>query len=132
MGRGGVLDAVYGSQDGVQGSVNADGYASPWYVIINGGGHPDHREAVFVKGQGPGQGTVAADDHQPLDAVLVEIAQGFSLAPDGLEFGGAGRAQEGASLADDPTHRAGIQWDHFAVHQPGVAPLNAHDLQPVS
>ena len=122
----GVLDAVNVLQHRVQRRVHADAHVGVGDVVVNGAGHADDGKAHLVQLERPAEGAVAADDHQPLHAVAVEVAQCSLAAFLRPELLGAGGAQDGAAAAEDAAHRAGVHLPHPAVNQALVATLDAH------
>jgi len=80
VGGGRILDAVDGVQDGVQRGVHTDGDVRAVDVVVDRGGHTDDGEIHTVKLQASGERAVAADDHESLDLLLAERAQGLAPA----------------------------------------------------
>ena len=125
MRRSCIFDLVNGIQDGVQRRVHTYGNIGAAYIVIYGSRHANHRKTQLVQGQTSGKRTVAADDYQTFNAGLIQVAQRFPLAFEGLEFQRPRRAQKGAAPAQNSPHGAIIQIHHFAVHESGETTLDA-------
>ena len=75
---------------------------------------------------GAGQGPVAADDHEPVDAVLQEVAGGCQLTGALAELGRAGGADDGAAALEDGAHRVPLQGADAVATGHGAGPA-LHD-----
>ena len=69
----------------------------------------DQAGPVGAERVGAGQGPVAADDDEAVDAVLQEVAGGGQLAVALAELGGAGGADEGAAAVEDRSDRVPLE-----------------------
>ena len=115
---------IDGFDDAVQGGIGADGHVGADHVVVDGAHQPgDHQRRVSLGGGfidfpglnqlrqqfrplltkqiGAGQAAVAADDHQPIDATLEQIASGASATLPLTECRAAGGADDGTAPMQD-------------------------------
>ena len=146
VGGGRRGDVVDGLQDAVEGRVGADGHVGAHQVVVDAahqaGDHEDGMGGgrlcaditgldelleqggpVLAELVGAGQGAVAPDDHEPVDAVLQEVAGGRQLAGALAELSRAGGADDGAAALEDGAHRVPLQGADAVTpgHGPGPA-----------
>ena len=120
-------DSVDGLGDAVQGRVRADGHIGAKHVVVDGA-HQAHDAQLrmgvgrllldlarlhqlgqqlgpfLAKEVGPRQAAIPANDHQPVNAPIHQVARRVAPAFAGAELGTAGRADDGAALVEDATH----------------------------
>ena len=101
-------EAVNRLQRDIERGIYANGDVAACQVIVNGGGHAHDREAHLPEGQGTGLRSIAADNDQGVNILLVQGAHRLEAALLGLELLGARAAQDGTALLDNAPHRAGI------------------------
>ena len=126
MAGGGHLQPVHGFERNVQGRVHADGDIGSEQVVVDGGGHSDHRETHRVERLRAGLRAVAPDGHQSLDARPAHTFNGPGATFGVLELGAAGAAEDGAAQLHDSAHVARAQRLKISRDQAGVAALNPH------
>ena len=80
-------------------------------------GMPQTGSPCAVQGQGPGQGSVAADHHQAVDPGPLQLPERFLPALGFQEPVGPGRSQDGAAAVDDVAHVSRSQGYEVAADQ---------------
>ena len=109
-------------------SVEADADVGAADIVVDRLGHRDHRETGIGQSPGGDQRAVAADGHQRLDAVALELRDQRRWAL-GLQPAAAARgAEHRAAPRQHPAHRLGIQRDGIAVEHAVPAPPVPDDV----
>ncbi len=125
MGIGGVADLIDTFHDGVQRGVVADGGVRPVEVVVDGAGKADDGDVILPGEQlRAGEGAVAADDDEGVDAGLDHVGIGLLAAFLGHERLGTGGLEDGAAALDGVGDGRGGELDELLVNQSLVA---AHD-----
>jgi hypothetical protein len=124
---GGRADRVEGLGDPVEGRVGADGHVGAAEVVVDRADHADDAEEGVARGRGgvdrplghelgeqlgpllaeqvgPGEAAVAADHHEPVDAVGQEVGRRRAAALAGAKLRAAGGADRRAALLEDAAH----------------------------
>src|SRR5205814_2679248 len=97
----GGAQAVDRFQRDVDRRVAADTDVVTVEVVVDGRGHPDHREAFAREARRARLRAVAADHHQSIDRPVAEVAEGLGAAGRLGEFRAAGAAEDRAARLDD-------------------------------
>src|SRR5690606_6440635 len=77
VGAAGVAQPVDGFHRHVQGGIKADGELGAGNVVVDGAGNADAGKAHFGQAHGAHVGAVAANHHQGVDAVLLQVFDRF-------------------------------------------------------
>ena len=94
----GAVQTVNGLGGDLQSGVVAECHVGAVDVVVDGLGHPDHRNALLVEPVRGGQGALAADRDQHVDPVVLQRL--FDIGQTGAQFlrVGPGGAEHGAAL----------------------------------
>ncbi len=103
MARGGVADFIDRLNRGVHRGVESDRVIGPGDVVVDRSRNAHGRVAKLVLQRLRAMvGSVAADNHQGVDAMRQQIGVGFLAAFGRTEFLTARTAQDGPAQVDDP------------------------------
>ena len=101
MRRGGYLEPVDGFQCDIQGTVDTDSDFRAAQIVVDGGGHADHRKSLLPKCPGSGLRAVSTDHNERIDVALMKNLDGFPLGLFLLELFATPAAQKGSASLDD-------------------------------
>ena len=114
---------------GVDGRIETERIVGVFKVVVDGAGDADRRDAeLLAEALGAAERTVAADNDQTFDAVVVERLDRLLLPLDRVHFDAAGRTEDRAAALDDVRNAAHLHRLHFGVDQACLALLDAIDL----
>ena len=125
MALGGVAQLVDHLQSSVHSGIVTDGVVGAGNIVVDGAGQADHRDAAVCQLTGAAVRTVAADDHQRVNAQLTALGCAFILALFGLELKAACGVEDGAAGRDDVRDTAQVHFEALAVQQTVIAALDA-------
>ena len=131
MGLGGVAQFIDHFEAGVEGRVISDGLLTAGDIVVDGAGQADTGNPPLGQILGAAERAVAADDYQPLNAVLPAGSHRFLHPLFGAELGATGGIQHGAAPMDDVRHAAQIHLHKVPVDQavvPTVHAIHLHTL----
>ena len=111
MGCGGVAHLVDRLDCSVACRVEADGVIRADNVKIDGPGHADSPDPVLRQFRSTFKGTVAADDHDCIDAMLPADIRRLLLAFLRLHFLAAGRIENGSAAVNDIRNALSVHVD---------------------
>ncbi len=120
MRRGRDLEPVDGFQCDIQGTVDADSDFGTAQIVVDGGGHADHRKSLLPKCPGSGLRAVSTDHNQRIDVALMKNLDGFPLGLFLLEFFATPAAQKGSAALDDVAYVAEPKLDEIVFEQTGI------------
>ena len=132
MAAGGVADAVHTPHDGVQCCVIADRVIGTCQVVVDGAGY-SHDGEIKLAGKlaGAAQRTVTANDHQRVDAMLLDDLISLFAAFHRLEILATGGLQDGTAMVHDAGNTLGLQVNDLIFYQTPVAAVDAFYLKSV-
>ena len=125
MALGGVAQLVDHLQSSVHSGIVTDGVVGAGNIVVDGAGQADHRDAAVCQLTGAAVRTVAADDHQRVNAQLTALGCALILALFGLELKAACGVEDGAAGRDDVRNTAQVHFEALAVQQTVIAALDA-------
>ena len=126
MALGGITQFINGLYRGIHGCIIANGILAAGNIVINGAGNANAGNALVRQCAGAHERTVAADDHEGINAKFLTACKAFGLAFLGFELQAAGSIQNRTAAVDDLRHAADVHLVAFAVDQAVITALNAH------
>ena len=125
MALGRITNAIHHLHNGVHTGIIPNGIVTASNIVIDRAGQTHTGNTSLGQITGPTERTVAADDHDTLNAVLTANANGLAHTLFRSELHAAGRIELGAAPMNNIRNRTQIHLHKIAVDQTVIATNHA-------